>query len=448
MNRNMHPPAASMAMPAAWRASPCQAAAATRRPALGRSSRILLFGAGVILIFWLSNPLEVPIKGIVPGATDLVDPGTSRVIYANKYLQLLVRAAVLGLAGLPFLLNPSMGWRILMRAPLLCLFFCYAACSLFWSDTPATSVNDLIYLATALLAGVAVSIYATPDDAARVFAAGGVAIAIVSLVVIGLFPLYGVHQASEPSVGAWRGVYDDKNVLGQVMASFTVVYLALGRRLFRARLTWMAALGASLLLMVASKSAAAFAILAVGMAGYGLLFVLGGLVRVIALLAMPVVLYILSGLKAEFLTLLGRSADLSGRTEIWAAAWRIIQQHPVYGNGYGSATMGGLVPYLVARFKVGHSHNGFLDLALSGGVIGSALLYGAVATAIVRSIRAWSSKGETALLIATLSTFMICWGVSAFSEVAFRPSYAMGALGIAAIVMLSSLPAAVRPTPA
>nr|WP_321983102.1 O-antigen ligase family protein [uncultured Lichenicoccus sp.] len=420
------------------------ALAVARRPMFGCDPRVLLFGAGVILVFWLSNPLEIPIKGIVPGAADLVDPSTSRVIYTNRYLQLLVRALVLGLAGLPLMLNPAIGWRILMRAPLLCLFLCYAACSLLWSDTPSTSVNDLIYLATALLAGVALAVYGTPDDAARVFASGGFAVAVVSLCVIVLFPLYGVHQASEPSAGAWRGVYDDKNVLGQVMASFSVIYFVQGRHLFRSRVAWIAALGCSLLLAVASKSAAAFAILAVGVCGYGLLFVLGGILRVITLLALPVVVVIVSGLKTEFLELLGRSADLSGRTEIWAAAWRIIQQHPVYGNGYGSATMGGLVPYLVARFKVSHSHNGFLDLALSGGVIGSALLYGAVAMAIVRAMRAWEPKGGNALLIATLSTFMVCWGVSAFSEVAFRPSYAMGALGIAAIVVLSALPPAAR----
>lgn len=416
--------------------------AVKRRAFLGCEPRSLLFCAGVILIFWLSNPLELAIKGIVPGAAGLVDPTTSRVIYANKYLQPVVRLAVMGLGGLPFLLNPAMGWRILMRVPMLCLFFCYAACSLLWSDTPTNSVNDLVYLATALLAGVAIAAQGSPGEAARVFAWGGVAIGVVSLGVIGLFPAFGVHQPNEISAGAWRGVYDDKNVLGQVMASFTLVCLAKGRILFRSRLVWIMAISVDLLLAVASRSAAALAILAISAVAYWLVFVLRGIMRVIALLAMPLCLAILVGLKDEFLALLGRSSDLSGRTEIWAAAWRIIQQHMVYGNGYGSATMGGLVPYLVARFKVAHTHNGYLDLALSSGVIGSALLYGAMATGIYRAARAWSPRNETALLIETLSAFLICWGVSAFSEVTFRPNNPMGALGIAMLVVLSSLPAA------
>ncbi|WP_428374274.1 O-antigen ligase family protein [Lichenicoccus sp.] len=418
--------------------------AATGRLVFGCQPRILLLCAGVILMFWLSNPLELAIKGINPAAAGLVDPTTSRVIYANKYLQTLIRMAVLGSSGLPFLLNPAIGWRILMRAPMLCMFFAYAACSLLWSDTPANSLNDLVYLATALLTGMALAIYGSPGDAARIFALGGLAIGVVSLGVIALFPAYGVHQPSEISAGAWRGVYDDKNELGQVMAAFAVVYLVKGSQLFRPRLVWIGALGVSLLLAVASKSAAALAIIALGTSVYVLLFVLGGIVRVIALLAMPLVIAIASGLKDEFLALLGRNADLSGRTEIWAAAWRIIQQHMVYGNGYGSATMGGLVPYLVDRFKVAHTHNGYLDLALSGGVIGSALLYGAVATAIYRAIKAWDPKSETALLIETLSGFLICWSVSAFSEVTFRPNNPMGSLGMAALVVLSSLPAAFR----
>lgn len=420
-------------------------AAVRRRPILGCEPRSLLLCAGVILIFWLSNPLELAIKGIVPGAAGLVDPTTSRVIYANKYLQPLVRLAVMGLGGLPFFLNPAMGRRILTRVPMLCLFFGYATCSLFWSDTPTNSVNDLVYLATALLAGVAIAVHGSPGEAARVFALGGVAIGIVSLVVIGLFPVFGVHQPNEISAGAWRGVYDDKNVLGQVMASFALVHLATARRLFRSRVVWIIVISVDLLLAVESRSAAALAIIALSAMVYLLMFVLSGIMRVIALLAMPLGLAILIGLKAEVLALLGRSADLSGRTEIWSAAWRIIQQHMVYGNGYGSATMGGLVPYLVARFKVAHTHNGYLDLALSSGVIGSALLYGAMATAVYRATRAWNPKSETALLIETLSGFLICWGVSAFSEVTFRPNNPMGALGIATLVVLSSLPATTRP---
>ena len=72
----------------------------------------------ISLLFMLTNPLEFVIKGIVPGAQALSDPTTSRAIYPNVMLQMMVKAGVL--AG--FLILAAPGWRlvpvVLRRAPL------------------------------------------------------------------------------------------------------------------------------------------------------------------------------------------------------------------------------------------------------------------------------------------------------------------------------------------
>lgn len=130
---------------------------------------------------------------------------------------------------------------------------------------------------------------------------------------------------------------------------------------------------------------------------------------------------------------------MSGRAFIWQAAGRMIAERPLFGYGYGSALMGGFTPYIISRFKAQNAHNGYIDLALSTGIIGSLLLYGAIAVAMVRAVQSRNTGGPNMLLATTLGTFVIGWLIAAFSEVMLRPNMPMGSLGIASLVILSCL---------
>lgn len=412
---------------------------------IGASAKTRRFwmALAIFLLFMLTNPLEFVIKGIVPGAQALSDPTTTRAIYPNVMLQLMVKAGLL--AGFLFLAAP--GWRlvpaVLRRAPLPFAFLVYAIASRSWSDTPGSTTTDIIYLATALTAGTALAIRFEAEELARVIGHAGVVIAFVSIIMIALFPTYGVHSPAEAAqgdlAGAWRGVYLQKNMLGQVMATFFAIYLLKGRELLGSRARQATALAVMLALVVGTRSASAFALLVLCAGGSIILFVLSRFTQIIIVLLAPILLLIIGALSSAVLSALGRGTDMSGRAFIWQAAGRMIAERPLFGYGYGSALMGGFTPYIISRFKAQNAHNGYIDLALSTGIIGSLLLYGAIAVAMVRAVQSRNTGGPNMLLATTLGTFVIGWLIAAFSEVMLRPNMPMGSLGIASLVILSCL---------
>jgi exopolysaccharide production protein ExoQ len=410
-----------------------------------RSQRqhLLEIVTGGFMLFVLTNPLQFVIKGIVPGAAALSDPFTSRAIYSNVALQLIVKAAVLAVFGIGAITRLRASAAVLFRAPLLCAFFLYAVASIEWSDTPSNSINDVIYLITAITAGVATAAWFDSLDCARVFATAGLFIVFTSLIMVIFFPSYGVHQATELSAadlaGAWRGVYTHKNTLGQITAMFLVVYVFNGRELLGSRVAQLAAAALTLLLVIESRSASALVLVALGTIGYVFVFMLRGAVQLSLLIVSPVAIFISEVVKEKTLVLLGRGADLSGRTDIWEAAYRMILERPLLGYGYGSATMGGFTSYIIARFKAPNSHNGYIELALSAGLIGSLILYSAIATAVYRMIRSYEVSGSNELLIRTFAAFLITWSIANLSEISLGPSTPMGSLGFLVIVIGSSL---------
>lgn len=94
--------------------------------------------------------------------------------------------------------------------------------------------------------------------------------------------------------------------------------------------------------------------------------------------------------RATVLQLLGKSSDLTGRTEIWGTVLELAQQRPVVGWGW----IGYWIPWveplgsLVVRNGVGqlHAHNTWLDLYLQLGIIG-VIVFGFLMLGIV--VHSW-----------------------------------------------------------
>ncbi len=70
---------------------------------------------------------------------------------------------------------------------------------------------------------------------------------------------------------------------------------------------------------------------------------------------------------ATFADLVGKDATLTGRTEIWRIAIRVIEQKPVLGYGYGTDVLKNFITWR-------HAHNGFIAMALQFGLVGGILL--------------------------------------------------------------------------
>lgn len=73
-------------------------------------------------------------------------------------------------------------------------------------------------------------------------------------------------------------------------------------------------------------------------------------------------------------SILGKNADLTGRTEIWAKVWQLVQEHPVVGWGWVSHWTTWVPPFegldIKAGMPVQTAENAWLDVWLQLGIIG------------------------------------------------------------------------------
>lgn len=77
-----------------------------------------------------------------------------------------------------------------------------------------------------------------------------------------------------------------------------------------------------------------------------------------------------SGIVSTVAPLFGRSADLTGRYYLWLEALELLSKKPLLGYGFDDHAT--VIEAIV--FPTSHFHNGFLDLAVRGGVVAVALL--------------------------------------------------------------------------
>jgi O-antigen ligase len=127
-------------------------------------------------------------------------------------------------------------------------------------------------------------------------------------------------------------------------------------------------------LVLKSRSASAIAIVPAGMFIAWFLLTLRPLTK-----AVLAVYFVIGGCVVwpgvtMILSWLGRDLTLTGRTEIWATAFDSVIQSPTIGYGYLSPTYGDFAYILQHLIGVHDPHNGFIDTALSLGIIGVVLL--------------------------------------------------------------------------
>jgi exopolysaccharide production protein ExoQ len=232
--------------------------------------------------------------------------------------------------------------------------------------------------------------------------------------------------------GAWHGAFFHKNEMGGFMAIAILVIVQL-----ESRATWriggiMVAMG----LAVLAQSATALLMIGAGAATAVILRRVASLPHRQATAyffsVVTLVMLVLVSLAVQYATVvtgLGRDNTLTGRTDIWPAAWDMIQVRPWIGWGPGVWIQQNADParYIGAEagFNVGHSHNTVLEVLLLWGVLGLVLYLGVV-VALARS--AWRLV-RIELRWATLSLgFVAVLLVQSISEPALRGWMGMMAL--------------------
>ena len=335
---------------------------------------VLAFGMLVMSLLLYSQGWILPIFG------ETFDAASSSAI-RNAYLP----AYAAGVAILA--MRPWDAAMATLRQPFLLALLAVTALSVVWSIAPDATVRRLVALFATTLTGVVLAVRFRWSTMAEIMATAFGLLAVASFLA-GLVLPFG--KMTELFPGAWRGVWMEKNALGGNMAmAFSIFGAAALLAPKRAWLWWsLAGLALGLVLLSTSKTS----LVSLGLGGAALAFVwicrrgaASGVAATWAAVTGAALLAAFLLFAADvFLELLGKDATLTGRTKIWAAVMRQIEERPWTGFGYSAVwddkSGWGPLAWITkdAGFKAQHAHNSWLEQWLGmglGGLIAWALFY-------------------------------------------------------------------------
>ena len=323
---------------------------------------------GVAVLFAFSQAWQAPLFGY---STDQLRWGAViRVFYYPFY-------------GCGFFLAWR-AWRRLLdatwRTPFMMTLISLCAVSYFWSIDPSGTMRRLIALFMTILCAYAIAARFSWRRLTEVLAIAYLIMMSMSIVLAVAFPHLGKMQ--ELFVGAWRGVWLEKNSLGNNMAIGFVASAAAALHNPQRRYFWgLVAMGmVGTLLMSTSKTALVAAI--IGSCGMAFVFLSRrGPVWGIVLSWIGVTLLMcLAGFMLyapdHIFLLLGKDPTLTGRTFIWDGIARVMEKRPLLGYGYGVvwtdedayAPLAKITQ--VAGFRAYHAHSCWFEVWLALGIVG------------------------------------------------------------------------------
>ncbi len=345
--------------------------------------------AFVVLVLLLSTEALFPL--LQPPDTEH-DISTADLVGGNPIVQI----TWLGIYGITLLLifpRLKQFIRLVTSDKLLLLLVVIILISILWSMAPEVTLRRSVAFVGTTLFGTYLAMRYSPRELMWLLALALGTAALLSLVVALGLPSYGVEHDTSRGL-AWKGIFNQKNQLGQAMALSGVVFFLLAfdsrthpHRTYRWAL-WLG-FGLSLGLLFMSNAVGPTVILFTLLLLLALLY--GGLqthypLNIVffvsmALTGVLIFAVLLSNTEGVLVDVLGRDRSFTGRTAVWPAVLDKIWERPLLGYGYGGFWLGwegesahvwnqtvGVTGYL----KPYHAHNGILDLWLNIGLLGVA----------------------------------------------------------------------------
>jgi exopolysaccharide production protein ExoQ len=280
-----------------------------------------------------------------------------------------------------------------------------------WSvNLPETIRQGVIYLFMVIgVCGIAGTLEVDEFMKLLAIVCGLAAAACLLLMVVSPSNAYG-------GSGDFRGIFSQKNILGEAM---TVGALA-GLHGLRAgkRGRWRNGLILAIVMLVAvfSKSATSlltiFAFCAVDR--QIALLRKGGLMRLLAIvmafIGIPILICV-AIFPDSLLEMIGKDPTLTGRTVIWSYVIPDIYQKPLLGWGYAAFWSPGNPAAMeiadAIHWFAPEAHNGLLEILLTVGVVGAALFIFLLARTIGLALRCLRAENSTL----AISTLLCCIGI-------------------------------------
>jgi exopolysaccharide production protein ExoQ len=266
--------------------------------------------------------------------------------------------------------------RAAARHKTFSVFALLAFVSISWSPDPIDALRRSVLFGLTLLFSVYLAEYYDPQEQMLLILFTGAIAVIASYLVVLLLPGFGYGYEGE-----WKGIFGHKNDLGMYVIFLVspAFFLRLKQSLVGVATAGLVGLAAVLVLMSQSRTAW---LLAFVFACYVCAYKLIARFRRRDAVLLSVTVMSIAGLMISLavtqfdslMQLLGKTADLSGRLQIWKAVAFAISKHPVLGYGYGGfweQSQGESMNVMLAvGFPLGHAHNGYLNLWLQLGLVG------------------------------------------------------------------------------
>jgi exopolysaccharide production protein ExoQ len=261
-----------------------------------------------------------------------------------------------------------------LSAPLIAMIV-LAFVSVAWAENPGLALRRSAALFGTTLVGVLLCARFTSEERLQLLSFILRALAIASLLFAVFIPYYGITNDALHS-GDWVGVFNHKNSLGAYVGIAFLIDSYRPMRL-RPRIFWF---GLYTLLIIKSGSASPLAALL----ATWLVVAVFKKMRMRHHISMRTIAFTIAGTagvgviaalgSGAIQSALGRTANLSGRTQLWEALIPTIMRQPVLGYGYGAFWSGGSKEYYSVERLITwdpmYAHNGFLEIMVSLGIVG------------------------------------------------------------------------------
>jgi exopolysaccharide production protein ExoQ len=316
-------------------------------------------------------------------------------------------------------------------------FLVLAPLSAIWSISPADTIARCITVFTIMFVSFAFALSSWSNSRFQnVLRPGLTLFLFASLIFCLAYPELGIERSSNFELkGAWHGLAPQKNGLGQIAGFGTILwthaYLTKQVRL------WRAIVGGAISVTCLFASRSSTSILSSGLACFFIVLVtrstslrrylpyITGVFASVTLAYALAVLGVIPGLSlllAPVMSLTGKDATFSGRSQIWEIVREHIRLSPWVGSGYGAYWVGNVSwspsSVFMGRlyFYPTESHNGYLEVINDLGYVGLACLFGYLFVYVRNSIRLLKiDRNQAALLLAIFFQQVIinlsesCW---------------------------------------
>jgi len=280
------------------------------------------------------------------------------------------------------------------HTPALVALMVLTCASAAWATFPGVVLRRTIGLAGTCLFGVVAGATLSASEQLRILRWVLRIAAALSLAMVILLPRHGISTNIGDMDGAgWRGIFNHKNGLGAAMALAILVEWLVPTRALLSRVAKISWLGLYCVLLVFSNSMTALTAVV-------FTFVILYTFRIFRRhykLPLPALLGGALVIGAFFLAnpgsitgALGRSSDITGRTELWHWVVQMIFRRPWLGYGFSGFWGGGSPEYALIVRMIGwtpmYSHDGYLEIMLSLGLAGLLLFAWFMVTGLRRAL--------------------------------------------------------------